>query len=159
MPLKDHLATLSRLLVKKEETKLEDFFERLLFYIIAACHRKMLRRIDHTTMSKPFVKSLKGIREVNIAATFNEEFGHPHNDTERAHDIKFLQTLLVVETFVIDPVSPPADPSPDTPATPSPDTTCNPISLTHLQPHLPTHLQPHLSRRPQEHCPKSWYRD
>ncbi len=121
MPLKDHLATLSRLLVKKEQTKLDDFFERLLFYIIAACHRKMLRRLKHTTLSKPFVKSLKGLQEVNIAETFSEQFGHPHNDAERAHDIKFLQTLLVVETFVTNPVSPPADPSADTPTAPLPE--------------------------------------
>lgn len=53
--------------------------------------------MKHPTLSKPFVKTLNSdkVKETTIKDTFDEQPSHTSNSDERAHDIKFLETLLI----------------------------------------------------------------
>ena len=79
------------------------FYERVLFYVIVACRRKLVRRIKHPTLSKPFMQSLDAIGQTVTFADppIGQEQPNPsvHSD-ERKHDVKFLEFLLAAQTIV-----------------------------------------------------------
>lgn len=65
--LENHLWAIGKLLTfkpSKEDDmpkRLQDFHERFLFYIVAACHRKIFRRMNHSQLSQPYLKCLNNI--------------------------------------------------------------------------------------------------
>lgn len=58
--LNSHLWAISKLLMFKPGGKLSEqaFHERFLYYIIAVCHRKMSRRMNHSALSQPYLAAL-----------------------------------------------------------------------------------------------------
>jgi hypothetical protein len=97
--LADHLWILSKLLVMKDSPSdggpaaivPSEMSNRLLRYIIATCYRKMLRRLNHNTLSRPYFLSLKSVEDV----TFNESLRGQPSMLETASDWLFLENVVL----------------------------------------------------------------
>ena len=62
-----HLFILSKLLSMKapsiDGSKTDpSFFRRILLYVIATCYPKMIHRLGHRTLSKPYIQSLNEVK-------------------------------------------------------------------------------------------------
>jgi len=96
--LAEHLWILGKLLVMKDPpgdgSPAADItgLERLQYYIIATCYRKMERRLGHKTLSQPYIHSLKQVKDV----PFNESLWEQPSTREIASDRSFLLFLLNV---------------------------------------------------------------
>lgn len=67
--LKSHLWAIGKLMSYTPAAAAKDpqeFHKRLLLYIIAACYQKIYRRLIHSTISQPYVDSLKAIDKTTI---------------------------------------------------------------------------------------------
>ncbi len=95
-----HLSALSELLTFDPNITSTIFYERVLFYVIVACRRKLVRRIKHPILSKPFMQSLDAIKKtVTFADDLIEQPDPSVSSDERKHDLKFLEFLLAAQTI------------------------------------------------------------
>lgn len=100
LSLEDHLSNIGDLLTTSAHLSDSSFYERLLFYSLVACRQKLVCRIRHPILSKPYMQSLGAI---GLKVNFQDHLaGQPKpavNLDERKHDIKFLQNLLLAKSI------------------------------------------------------------
>jgi hypothetical protein len=72
----------------------ENLSDHLLRYVIAVCYPKMQRRLNHSTLSQPYINSLKKVTEIS----FHEPPQEPLSQKEIANDQQFLEFVHQVAT-------------------------------------------------------------
>ena len=85
--LSTHIWILSKLLL------MPDPHDRLLRHVIATCHRRMIRRIHHPTLSKPYLVSLKAVTAFSFVEPLQHQEPNPAAiESDRLLLSKFLSS-------------------------------------------------------------------
>ena len=73
--------------------------ERLLLYVISTCYPKMNRRINHKTLSMPYMTSLENVEAVPYHKSLHMEASTDEKENDRLFLVKFLKPAIEANWF------------------------------------------------------------